>query len=211
MRKCNINIKILILAVLVAIILYTIVYKSTPVINIVKLNIFQENKISSFDYKSFADNMATQAKSLIPNDISKKNRAYIVEKIRKNTYLSGEALVKDSDHSFSDEQIMFISQVIAEWTFHKSIDLVRSGIPSQYWDDMIQKIAFTTFEVTKQGIIKSIPQDQLLQAIEYHINKVYNASIEKLDKEGAIDKEIRNRAKSQSNIDAMAKELPHKD
>ena len=70
----------------------------------------------------------------------------------------------------------------------------------------MQKIAFTIFEVAKQAVIRKIPQDQLLQAVEHHVIKVYNQSIEELEKKGVIDEEIKNRAESQSNIDAMAKQ-----
>ena len=70
----------------------------------------------------------------------------------------------------------------------------------------MQKIAFTIFEIAKQAVIRNIPQDQLLQAVEHHVIKVYNSSIEELQKKGVIDEETKNRAESQSNIDAMAKQ-----
>ena len=168
--------------------------------------IFFENKVSHFDYTGFANNMATQAESLIPDDISTQNKTYIIEKIRKNTSLTGQYLAKDSEYKFSNEQIMLISQVEAEWTFHKSIDLARSGIPAQYWDDILQRISFTIYEIAKQATIKQIPQEQMLQAVEYHVVKVYKQSIKELEQKGLIDKATKNKAESQSNIDAMAKQ-----
>ena len=68
----------------------------------------------------------------------------------------------------------------------------------------MQKIAFTIFEVAKQAVIRKIPQDQLLQAVEHHVIKVYKQSIEELQQKGIIDEDIKNRAESQSNIDEMA-------
>ena len=70
----------------------------------------------------------------------------------------------------------------------------------------MQKIAFTIFEVAKQAVIRKIPQDQLLQAVEHHVVKCYNAAIEELQQKGIIDEEIKTRAESQSNIDAMAQQ-----
>ena len=70
----------------------------------------------------------------------------------------------------------------------------------------MQKIAFTIFEVAKQAVIRKIPQDQLLQAVEHHVIKVYKQSIEELESKGVIDEETKNRAESQSNIDEMAKQ-----
>jgi primosomal protein N' len=122
------------------------------------------------------------------------------------TLLAGEALYKDDSLNLTPEQAVFITQIIAEWSFHKSIDLVHSGILPEYWDGIMQKIAFTIFEVAKQAIIRKIPQEQLLQAVEHHVVKVYKSSIEELEQKGIIDENTKNRAESQSNIDAMAQQ-----
>ena len=55
-------------------------------------------------------------------------------------------------------------------------------------------------------MIRNIPQDQLLQAVEHHVIKVYKSSIEELEQKGAINEEVKQRAESQSNIDAMAQQ-----
>lgn len=161
--------------------------------------------IEGFDYKGFAANMAEQAKELVPKELQDREKEYIVKTLGNFTLLAGEALYNDTQLNLTVDQAVFITQVIAEWSFHKSIDLVHSGILPQYWDSIMQKIAFTIFEVAKQAVIRKIPQDQLLQAVEHHVVKVYNSSIEELQKKGIIDEEVKNRAESQSNIDAMAK------
>ena len=162
--------------------------------------------IEGFDYKAFAASMSEQAKELVPQDLKDQEKEYIVKTLGNFTLLAGEALFNDTQLNLTAEQAVFITQVIAEWSFHKSIDLIHSGILPQYWDSIMQKIAFTIFEVAKQAVIRKIPQDQLLQAVEHHVIKVYKSSIEELEKKGIIDEEIKNRAESQSNIDAMAKQ-----
>ncbi len=162
--------------------------------------------IEGFDYKGFAASMAEQAKELVPKDLQDREKEYIVKTLGNFTLLAGEALYNDTQLNLTPEQAVFITQIIAEWSFHKSIDLIHSGILPQYWDSIMQKIAFTIFEVAKQAVIRKIPQDQLLQAVEHHVIKVYKSSIEELEKKGIIDEEIKNRAESQSNIDAMAKQ-----
>ncbi len=162
--------------------------------------------IEGFDYKAFAASMAEQAKELVPADLKDNEKDYIVKTLGNFTLLAGEALYNDTSLNLTPEQAVFITQVIAEWSFHKSIDLVHSGILPQYWDSIMQKIAFTIFEVAKQAVIRKIPQDQLLQAVEHHVIKVYKQSIEELEAKGVIDEEVKNRAESQSNIDAMAKQ-----
>ena len=162
--------------------------------------------IEGFDYKGFASSMAEQAKELVPPDLKDFEKEYIVKTLGNFTHLAGEALYNDESLKLNADQAVFITQIIAEWSFHKSIDLVHSGILPQYWDSIMQKIAFTIFDVAKQAVIRNIPQDQLLQAVEHHVIKVYNQSIEELQQKGVIDEEIKNRATSQSNIDAMAQQ-----
>ena len=162
--------------------------------------------IEGFDYKGFATSMAEQAKELVPADLEDFQKEYIVKTLGNFTMLAGEALYNDTSMNLTAEQAVFITQIIAEWSFHKSIDLVHSGILPQYWDSIMQKIAFTIFEVAKQAVIRQIPQDQLLQAVEHHVVKVYKQSIEELEQKGVIDEETKNRAESQSNIDDMAKQ-----
>ena len=162
--------------------------------------------IEGFDYKAFAENMAEQATQLVPADLKDFEKEYIVKTLGNFTMVAGEALYNDDTLKLTAEQAVFITQIIAEWSFHKSIDLVHSGILPQYWDGIMQKIAFTIFEVAKQGLIRQVPQDQLLQAVEHHVVKVYNQSIEELEQKGVIDETTKNRAESQSNIDAMAQQ-----
>lgn len=162
--------------------------------------------IEGFDYKGFAANMAEQAKELVPSELADREKEYVVKTLGNFTLLAGEALYNDESLKLTPEQAVFITQIIAEWSFHKSIDLIHSGILPQYWDGIMQKIAFTIFEVAKQAVMRDIPQDQLLQAVEHHVIKVYNQSIEELEQKGVIDEETKNRAESQSNIDAMAQQ-----
>lgn len=162
--------------------------------------------IEGFDYKGFAASMSEQAKELVPKELEDREKEYIVKTLGNFTLLAGEALYNDQQLNLNADQAVFITQIIAEWSFHKSIDLIHSGILPQYWESIMQKIAFTIFEVAKQAVIRKIPQDQLLQAVEHHVIKVYNQSIEELQQKGVIDEDTKNKAESQSNIDAMAQQ-----
>ena len=162
--------------------------------------------IEGFDYKGFAASMSEQAKQLVPKDLPQEGQEYIVNTLGNFTMLAGEALYNDEKLEITAEQAIFITQIIAEWSFHKSIDLIKSGISKEYWDSIMQKIAFTIFEVAKQAVIRSVPQEQLLQIVEHHVVKVYKKCIEDLEKRGVINEEIKEQAENQSNIDAMAKQ-----
>lgn len=162
--------------------------------------------IDGFDYKVFAQSMAEQAKELVPKDLQPDEQEYIVNTLGNFTLMAGEAIYNDESLQLTSEQAVFITQIIAEWSFHKSIDLIHSGISREYWDTIMQKIAFTIFEVAKQGIIRNIQQEQLLQAVEMHVVKVYKKCIEDLEKRGVINEEVKELAENQSNIDEMAKQ-----
>ena len=160
--------------------------------------------IEGFDYKGFAQSMTEQARELVPADLKDFEKDYIVKTLGDFTLKAGEALSNDESLNLTPEQAVFITQIIAEWSFHKSVDLVHSGILPEYWDSIMQKIAFTIFEIAKQAIIRKIPEPQLLQAVEAHVVKVYKQCIDELQQRGVIDDEVKERAQNQSNIDAMA-------
>ena len=163
--------------------------------------------IEGFDYQSFADEMAKQAQELVPPNLNDMQKGYIVKTIANFTKMAGEALYNDTSLNFSADQAILVSQIIAEWSFHKSIDLINSKLLPEHWDGIMQKIAFTIFEVSKQASVRNIPQDQMLQAIEHHVNKAYVAGLEALEKKKAITPEMKEFAAKQSNIDDMAKKV----
>lgn len=158
--------------------------------------------IKGFDYKGFAQSMHSQAQELVPQHFKPDQKEYIATTLLKFSMIAGEALDKDGE--FNADQAITITQIIAEWSFHKSVDLVNSGIPKQYWDPIMQKIALTIFEVSKNAFRQNVPQEQALEAIEHHVRTTYVNAIEELKNRNLIDDELMNQAINQSNIDAMA-------
>ena len=163
--------------------------------------------IQGFDYKGFAQNLALQAKDLVPPDFDDNQKAYVTNTLLNFSMLAGEALYNDKELGFNADQATMITQIIAEWAFHKSVDLIRSGIPQQFWDPIMQKIAFTIFEIAKQTFKQGLPQDQILQLIEHHVKKTYLESIAELKEKNLIDENLMEKASKQSNIDAMMQQM----
>lgn len=163
--------------------------------------------IEGFDYKEFAQMMSSQAGELVPANFNEMQKNYVVKTLTNFTLLAGEAISNDEKLNFNADQAVFVTQIIAEWSFHKSIDLVHSGIMPEHWDGVMQKIAFTIFEIAKQAIQKNVPQDKTLQLIEHHVDKTYKEAIEDLEKRGIISNEISQKAVQQSNIDDMARQV----
>lgn len=158
--------------------------------------------IKGFDYKGFAQSMHAQAKELVPPHFKPEHKEYVATTLLKFSMIAGEALDKDGE--FNVDQAVMITQIIAEWSFHKSVDLINSGIPRQYWDPIMQKIALTIFEISKNAFRQNVPQEQALEAIEHQVRNTYVHAIEDLKKRNLIDDELMEKAINQSNIDAMA-------
>lgn len=163
--------------------------------------------IEGFDYKGFSEELATQAIDLIPKEFQDFQKEYVVNTIKNFSTLSGEAIYNDDQLKFTAEQGMLVTQIIAEWSFHKSIDLIKSGVLPDYWDGIMQKIAFTIFEIAKQSITQGVNQDEVLRIVEHHVKKTYRKALVELKDRKIIDKVVLERALRQSNIDDMMHQI----
>ncbi len=159
---------------------------------------------ADFDYKAFAENMKEQAENITPKEFSKENKEYLVNMLYNFTLMSGETLAKEGELK-EDDAIMLV-QMIAEWTFHKTCDLVRSQVPREYWDNILQHIVFKIFEVGKKAMKEDFEQEELLHNVEKQVNECYKTKLEELCNNNAITKEIMEEALTHSNIDEVAEE-----
>ncbi len=160
-----------------------------------------------FNYEEFAQNLAAQAQDLVPKEFSPEEKQYVINTLGNFSLMAGKALAEDKDLPFDAETSSYITQIIAEWSFHKSVDVIRSGIPRQHWDSIMQKIAYTIFEVAKQVFTQKMPNEQIIEIIEHHVNKTYVDAITELKDKGVIDEELMQFAASQSNMNKMAQEM----
>lgn len=163
--------------------------------------------IKGFDFEAFAKNLTAQAQEIVPQDFNENQKQYVVNTLFNFSRLAGEALYNDKESNFNADQAAMITQIIAEWSYHKSVDLIRSGIPQQFWDNIMQKIAFTIFEIAKQTFKQNLPQDQILQLIEHHVKKTYEESIKELKTKNLINDALMDKAIHQSNIDSMMQQM----
>lgn len=160
--------------------------------------------IEGFDFKEFARNIAEQVGPAMPLDIQEADKQYIINIVHNFCYMAGEAIYNDTNINFNAEQASMVAQFIGEWAFHKSIDAIRGGIQPQFRDGILQKVAFTVFEIAKTAIMKEMPQGDTIAVVEFHVKKAYNEALEELKNKGALTEEQLQAAQSQSNIDQMA-------
>ena len=160
--------------------------------------------MTNFDYKAFAQSMKEQAQELVPQEFSEEDKTYLLSTLYNFALMSGEALVKQYD--LEDEQAISLTQIVSEWTFHKSCDLIRSQVPKNCWDNILQKIAFTVFEIGREAFERNISQEDMLTAIENRVNKCYKDTLDELQSKNAMSEEVMSEALTYSNIDDMAEE-----
>ncbi len=163
--------------------------------------------IEGFNYEEFAQILSSQAEELVPANFKDFQKKYVINTIKNFSVLSGEAIYNDDKTNFTAEQAMLVTQIIAEWSFHKSVDVIKSGILPEYWDGIMQKIAFTIFEIAKQMITQNAPQEEILQVVEHHVKKTYQTAIEELKQKNVINDQTFEKAAHQSNIDEMMQQI----
>lgn len=163
--------------------------------------------IEGFNYEEFAQTLAEQASELVPAGFQDFQKNYVTNTVKNFSLLSAEAIYNDDKASFNADQAMLITQIIAEWSFHKSVDIIKSGILPDYWDGIMQKLAFTIFEISKQAIEKNLPQEEVLRIVEHQVKKTYEKVITEMKERKIIDQTTLDNALKQSNIDAMMQEM----
>lgn len=159
-------------------------------------------------YIDFIENLIEQVTPLLPEDVNELQKSYLITNIRKSAMLMASAIPDNEEYGRLDfEQQCFYIQVLAEWSFHKEIDLFRSGIPPRYWKGVMQKIWYTMWEVMYACIKNEAPENVVLSLVERFVNRTYNDAVEELKACEIIDETIEEKAKEQSNIKKMAEEL----
>lgn len=159
-------------------------------------------------YIDFIENLIVQIEPLLPKDVNKLQEDYLVSNIRKSATLMASGIQDDEEFSSLDfEKQCFYIQVMAEWSFHKEIDLFRSGIPAKYWKVVMQKIWYAMWEVMYACVKNEAPETVVLSLVERFVNRSYRDAVEELKENQIIDEKTEEKAKEQSNIKIMAQEV----
>lgn len=165
-----------------------------------------ETDLKTFNCDAFAKDLAGQASQVVPADIQENDKKFIVEIIFRFCKMAGDALVSEQNSKLNAQQASLITQFIGEWIFHKSVDIIRAGIEPQHREGILQKVAFTVFDIAKRAVERDIPQEQLISLVEAQVKKCFEKALEELRAKGIINEQTTQNALSQSNIDAMAVE-----
>ena len=156
-------------------------------------------------YINYIESIIKQIATELPDDVNKLQQDYLINNIRRSTILLARSFQEDKVfQTLEFERQCILIQIMAEWSFHKEIDLFRSGIPAKYWKLVMQKIWYTMWEVMYACVRNNAPENVILSVIERYVNRTYNDAVEELKNSKAITQETEENAKVQSNIEIMA-------
>ena len=163
--------------------------------------------IAGFNSEEFARSLTQQAKEVLPADLPQKEKDFVANILYRFCMLAGDALDKDETCTLNAQQASIITQFIGEWSFHKSIDLIRSGIPMEKRDPILQKIAFAVFEESRDVIINNVEQNEAITRVENAVAAAYQEALDEMKKQNQLDDNLADKAMQESNIDKMAKDV----
>jgi len=162
--------------------------------------------IENFDAQKFAQGLAQQAVQIVPQEFEQQNKEYVVNKVYQFCMLAGNALNQDAEITLNAHQANVVCQFIGEWTFHKSIDIMRAEINPELWDTILQQVAFAVFETAKYTQLNNFDPNQSGAAVEKEVRASYEKTLHELAKAGKINADDIPRILSFSNMDKMAEE-----
>ncbi|CDE89535.1 unknown [Clostridium sp. CAG:729] len=165
---------------------------------------FYLEQVSNFKYNEFIEELLNQADNVLPDDLNVFERKYVKNAVKEYATIAAKHVTENL--KISDENVALLTQIIAEWTYHKCIDLMRSTIPQAYWDAILQRINFTIYEILKKSTKLKFDDKKLLAKIEISVNTCYKECIDTLKDKSVITVEEYETAINQSNIDTLYKE-----
>lgn len=163
---------------------------------------------NNFNYKEFASQLAFQVRPLVLEKYS-ENAKDIQNIVYSESVYWGEKICDLSN--FDHETSQCIIQIIAEWTFHKYIDLLIFSCDEDIRRDIIRKINSDLYDYLITHIKEPVayPHQYLIRA-EKIVKNSYKKYLKQLQSEKKILKKDLDIALKQSNMDEMSKSLANK-
>lgn len=155
-----------------------------------------------FDYREFAQSIYEQSYALMPDDIGDADKEYLATTMKNFSQIVAEDIINKYQEPPTNI-IMFISQVVTEWTFHKGLDIIRAGIPKELRDSILQDTAFIIYRTLENSISQEINQEKLIIDVKNAMKREFKKIIKKFYLNKAISKEVALRAIKLSNIDSV--------
>ncbi len=159
----------------------------------------------NFKYKDFVNKLRFQVGGVCPEEFSELGEKYIKKSVYSHALKAATALYKEPTISVSECET--ITQIIAEWTFHKTIDLMNGEIPEVFHDRILNKINEAIYELLIDEGRNGEINDDSFTIIEEIVKDTYRDELRQLYSDKGICKDVYKWAVSQSHIDDVIKDV----
>lgn len=159
----------------------------------------------TFRYKDFVNKLRFQVGGVCPEEFGEYGEKYIKSFIYSQALKAGKALYDEA--RVNNEACEVITQVIAEWTFHKIIDLMHGDIPEVFHERIISKVNqaiydFLLDENRETGLTwDSFNEALVSELLEEIVKDTYRDALSQLYSDRGISKDTYKWALSQSHTD----------
>lgn len=134
-----------------------------------------------FNYKDFANELRFQVRGVVPENL-KDEEKYIRDVVYDISVICGEALCNEDQ--INEQSCRYITQITAEWTFHKTVDMLSAQIPKEYHNSILHKLNHEIYEYLT-AIYNEFPSQDIIKQVEISVNEKFNSSLKNL-----LDKKI---------------------
>lgn len=160
-----------------------------------------------FDYKIFASKLAFQVRPVVSPEYKQKEKD-IQNIVYDESLYWGKKLSELDEFDIATSQ--YIIQIIAEWTFHKYIDMLAIALSETINADVIRKINFDLYNFLITHMKEpAFDYNLLLEQAEKIVKESYKKNIKQLKSEQKIS-EKDNLLISSTNLDKLIKEMENK-
>lgn len=159
----------------------------------------------SFKYKDFVNKLRFQVGGVCPEEFGEYGEKYIRGFVHAHSLKAGKAL--HDENSVNSEACEVITQSIAEWTFHKIIDLLNGEVPEVFHERIISKVNEAIYDYLVDEnhqcplTWETYNEPDILLTIESVVKDTYQDALRQLYSDKGICKDTYTWAMTQSHVD----------
>ena len=150
------------------------------------------------DLEEFAKSLSGQAGELFPPELPDVLKQTVIQVVYNFIKIAGNAL-NGEQRQYNQDETILVCQLVGEWMYHKGIDNYKNNIPQEYWEPILQQIAFAIFENAKNAVNEGKTQDEIINIAESAVVTTYQELIEQLAQENKLTKSV-DEIMHQSNL-----------
>lgn len=160
----------------------------------------------TFKYRDFVNKLRFQVGGVCPEEFCEYGEKYIKSVIYTHSLKAAKALYQES--TVNDDACEVITQTIAEWTYHKIIDLMNGDIPEVFHERIINKVNEAIYDFlldenrARPLTWEIFSEPDVVDLLDIVVKDTYRDALSQLYSDRGISKDTYKWALSQSHIDS---------